>query len=185
MIRPPWLAALADPSRLRAFTSQDWSEALFRWRRGRVLGWIASIVPAELIEPAPAPVRRQFESATCEAGFSRDRAVQSIALLERALRDRGCRAMLLKGAAHVRAGRRAGDGRTMDDLDLLVERDALEQVEAALRDGGWQERGSVVPEERALRLRYSHQLPEWLHRGGAMVIDLHVGVLGPPRRGDP
>src|SRR5690606_26031180 len=106
------------------------AEALYHWRRGRVLGWLAANAP-EVVEAAPGAIQRQFESVTREAGFHRDRAVQSLRLLGTTLAQHNCSAMLLKGAAHLVAGRRNSLGRTMDDLDLLVSREELDQVEAA------------------------------------------------------
>ncbi len=182
-VTEPWLTALSTPASVAAFTAEDWRQALFRWRRARVMELVAAMMPREAIADAPPAVVRQMESAVNEAGFFRDQCRTSLALLDRSLQAAGVRGVAIKGASHVAAGRLPGLGRAMDDIDLLVRPDDLPLVDRALEQGGWRESAELVVGERKLRLRYSHQLLTWSHRGGAMSIDLHVGVIGRASRG--
>jgi hypothetical protein len=83
---------------------------------------------------------------------------------------------LLKGSAFVAADLLAGIGRSIGDLDILVPRDALAQVEAALFGVGW-EWVKEDPYDDAYYRSWMHELPPMIHIERDRMIDVHHTIL--------
>ncbi len=88
----------------------------------------------------------------------------------------GIPVILLKGTAYVAAGIAAGQGRMIGDLDILVPRGALDEVERALLDAGW-EWVKPDPYDDAYYRRWMHELPPMIHRERDRMIDVHHTIL--------
>ena len=95
-----------------------------------------------------------------------------------------CRSILLKGTAYAAAGLAAGQGRSIGDLDMLVPRDGLDAVEAALLAAGWE---WVKPDayDDAYYRRWMHELPPLVHPTRDRMIDVHHTILPPTARPTP
>jgi hypothetical protein len=92
--------------------------------------------------------------------------------------------ILLKGAAYALAGLPAADGRRPGDIDILVPRHRLADVEARLRSAGWDEIAQAPHERRYFRA-WMHELPPLRHRVRGTVLDVHHAVLPPLGRLSP
>lgn len=84
--------------------------------------------------------------------------------------------VLLKGVAFVAGGLDAGRGRNIGDLDILVPRDRLDEVEAALLAAGW-DWVRPDPYDDAYYRRWMHELPPLMHRDRDRMIDVHHTIL--------
>jgi hypothetical protein len=84
--------------------------------------------------------------------------------------------VLLKGAAYVFAGLPAARGRLVTDIDILVPRDALVEVERALVAAGW-EHMKLHPYDQRFYRQWSHELPPLRHHRRGSVIDVHHTIL--------
>jgi len=86
--------------------------------------------------------------------------------------------VLLKGAAYVLADLPPAHGRLFADIDILVDRAALDAAEMALLVGGW-----VSDERDAYNNRYyrqwMHEIPPVRHVKRSTVIDVHHTVTPP------
>src|SRR3546814_19808051 len=81
-----------------------------------------------------------------------------------------------KGTAFAAAGLSAGVGRSIGDLDILVPRDRIDAVEAALLGAGW-EWVKPDPYDDVYYRRWMHELPPLIHRERDRMIDLHHTIL--------
>ena len=97
-------------------------------------------------------------------------------MARRALAPLDVPVVLLKGTAFVAAGLGAGQGRNIGDLDILVPRDRLDEVEAALLAAGW-EWVKPDPYDDAYYRRWMHELPPLIHRDRDRMIDVHHTIL--------
>jgi hypothetical protein len=85
--------------------------------------------------------------------------------------------VLLKGTAYVAAGLKAGEGRHIGDLDILVARHDLPQVEALLLDkGGWEWVKEDAYDDAYYR-DHMHELPPMIHKERDRMIDVHHTIL--------
>src|SRR3546814_5306140 len=81
-----------------------------------------------------------------------------------------------KGTAFAAAGLSAGVGRSIGDLDILVPRDRIDAVEAALLGAGW-EWVKPDPYDDVYYRRWMHELPPLIPRERDRMIDVHHTIL--------
>jgi hypothetical protein len=105
------------------------------------------------------------------AGLSLANDSVTCALLK-GLRERGLRAILLKGASLRRLLYEPSDVRVSADIDVLVEESRLEAVEAALPDLGFRYIGVDVADERRPSAR------AWLQEQTQIPLELHTSITG-------
>src|SRR3546814_8682663 len=82
----------------------------------------------------PAGVARIMEDARASAAQGQIAALWEAEMARRVLAPLDCPVVLLKGTAFAAAGLSAGVGRSIGDLDILVPRDRIDAVEAALHE---------------------------------------------------
>jgi hypothetical protein len=97
-------------------------------------------------------------------------------MARRALAPTGVPVILLKGTAYAAAGLSAGIGRSIGDLDILVPREALPEVERALLAAGWEWVKENSYDDHYYRT-WMHELPPLIHRERDRMIDVHHTIL--------
>jgi hypothetical protein len=169
----PLATALADPVSVLGFSAGDWTSLLSIARAERLDGSLAYRL-ADL--PLPDPVARALEDARAQAAFDRAQALWEVEMARRALMPIGVVPILLKGSAFAFASLPAGVGRLIGDLDILVPRHRLDDVEAALLAAGfiWVKDD---PYSQAYYRRWMHELPPLIHAHRESMIDVHHSIL--------
>lgn len=84
--------------------------------------------------------------------------------------------ILLKGAAYTMAGLPAAAGRIFSDIDILIPKSALIDVESALMAHGWMATHHDSYDQRYYR-EWMHELPPLQHFIRQSVIDVHHAIL--------
>ncbi len=163
--------ALADPQSLVLDT--DWTGLITTARAEQLLGTLAYRLDGL---PLPEDVAMLLADARAAAENGRRAALWEAEMARRVLAPLGCPVVLLKGTAFVAAGLSAGRGRSIGDLDILVPRDALDAVEAALLAAGW-EWVKPDPYDDDYYRRWMHELPPLIHRERDRMIDVHHTIL--------
>ncbi|KKC27363.1 nucleotidyltransferase domain-containing protein [Sphingomonas sp. SRS2] len=169
----PLAVALADPVSVLRFTSDEWTGLLAIARAERLDGSLAYRL-ADL--PLPEPIARALEDARAQAVFGRTQALWEVEMARRALTPIGIEPILLKGSAFAFAGLPAGVGRLVGDLDILVPRDRLDDVEAVLLGTGF-EWVKTDTYDQAYYRRWMHELPPLVHSERGSMIDVHHTIL--------
>jgi hypothetical protein len=162
---------LADPA--AAAEVRDWTAVLAAARAESLAGSLASRLKGQAL---PAKAERLLEDARAAADAGRTQALWEAEMARRALAPLGVRVVLLKGTAYAAAGLDAGTGRSIGDLDILVPRKALPEVERALLAAGWE----WVKEDAYDDLYYRtwmHELPPLIHSTRDRMIDVHHTIL--------
>lgn len=169
---------LADPTRCLRLDPAGWTALLTAARAERLIGSLAHRLDGLDI---PLRVGAVLADARADAAAGRCRALWEAEMARRALNPLGCAVILLKGTAFVAAGLDAGRGRSIGDLDILVPRDRLDAVEAALLTAGW-EWVKPDPYDDDYYRRWMHELPPMIHRDRDAMIDVHHTILPPTAR---
>ncbi|MCC2975499.1 nucleotidyltransferase family protein [Sphingomonas sp. PL-96] len=165
--------ALRDPTMTSELDAAGWTGLITSARAEQILGTLAHRLHGL---PMPATVERILADARAAAEQGRTLALWEAEMASQALLPLGIPVVLLKGTAYVAAGLSAGQGRSIGDLDILVPRDALDAVEAALLAAGWE---WVKPDayDDAYYRRWMHELPPLIHRERDRMIDVHHTIL--------
>jgi hypothetical protein len=96
--------------------------------------------------------------------------------IRRALDGLGLPLILLKGAAYAMAGLPPAPGRIFSDVDILVPKEGIGEVEAALMLGGWATVKQDAYDQRYYR-EWMHELPPMEHVQRGNTIDVHHAIL--------
>jgi hypothetical protein len=162
---------LAD--RTRAPEVTDWTGLLALARAESLIGSLAWRLEGLDL---PAPVEAALEAARRDSAAARVQALWEAEMARRALAPLGVPVLLLKGTAYAGAGLDAGRGRSIGDLDILVPRPALPDVERALLAAGWEWVKDDPYDDQYYR-RWMHELPPLIHRERDRMIDVHHSIL--------
>lgn len=165
--------ALRNPASVTTLDATGWNGLIAAARAERLIGTLAFRLADIVVPPAVQPIltgaRTDAAREARQALWEADRAVQ-------ALRPLDVRVILLKGTAYAAAGLRAGQGRFIGDLDILVPRDRLAAVEQALIAAGWEWVKEDAYDDAYYR-QWMHELPPMIHRTRDRMIDVHHTIL--------
>jgi hypothetical protein len=174
---PVLIEVLRDPAQLRTLDLRGWDLLLRQAASTDMTATLLAIIEDEdMLDEVPAAPREHLEwtrvVATRHARAVRFEVVQ----IERALEGLGLPLILLKGAAYAMAGLAPAAGRMFSDVDILVPKERIGEVEAALMMHGWASTHQDEYDQRYYR-EWMHELPpmEHVHRGNA--IDVHHAIL--------
>jgi Uncharacterised nucleotidyltransferase len=165
--------ALADPSSVLMLNDAMWIELLCTAHAERLAATLAVRVEGLDIPERAASVLRNAQLGA-EAG--RVRALWEVEMCRRALASLDVPVVLLKGSAFLAAGLSAGQGRLVGDLDILVPRDRLDEVETAILTAGWEWLKTDAYDDHYYRT-WMHELPPMIHRDRDAMIDIHHTIL--------
>ncbi len=84
--------------------------------------------------------------------------------------------VLLKGAAYVAQGIPFSVGRMFDDVDLMVSRGVLDDVESRLHEAGWLSEKPDAYDQHYYRA-WAHELPPMRHPRFLLQLDVHHTIL--------
>lgn len=171
------LRVIQQPRAIRQFGSDDWNRLLQEVRDqqlGARLGWL--LEDQGLLDACPDAVRDEFLARRFLPRFTHSRIRLELRKLRRALTNTEAPVLLLKGAAYMALELPLARGRTFADLDVLVPRDRIEVVEAALLAHGWETQALNAYDQRYYR-RWMHEVPPLRHKERGIEIDLHHAIL--------
>jgi hypothetical protein len=167
------IEAVRNPPSVLRLSESAWTDLIAIARAESLLGTLAhrcaGLDLPERVAAALADARRDVETAQRQALWEAEMA-------RRALAPLGVPVILLKGTAYLAAGLPAAEGRSIGDLDILVPRAALPEVEAALLGAGW-EWVKDDPYDQHYYREWMHELPPLIHRERDRMIDVHHTIL--------
>jgi hypothetical protein len=164
---------MRDPGEAEALDAAGWTALIAVARAEQMAGTLAHRVAGLAM---PDSVARILADHRASAEQGRIAALWEAEAARRALTALGAPVVLLKGTAFVAAGLSAGIGRSIGDLDILVPRERIDEVEAALLAAGW-EWVKPDPYDDAYYRRWMHELPPLIHRDRDRMIDVHHTIL--------
>jgi len=170
---------LRDPTSTLACSEDDWDILVRTARLANLLGTLAArIETAGVLDSLPLPVGAHLRSGLALGRHRRQRAIFESTVIARILASTSTPLVLLKGTAYVWQGLPGMDGRLFDDIDLLVSRDRLAEVESRLILAGWGQEKLDPYDERYYRA-WSHELPPMSAAGHLLQLDVHHSILPP------
>lgn len=166
-----------SPGAARHFSLADWDKLIRQGRRAGLLARLRGILAQNgHLDILPSEARLHLEAAATLAEKQQIAVRWEVGKILEALADLAFPVIVLKGSAYVMAGLPSASGRLFNDIDILVPRELLGQVEAALMLGGWHPSGLSAYDNRYYR-RWMHELPPMQHVKRASIIDVHHAIL--------
>jgi hypothetical protein len=169
--------ALGNPQALVDLSLPQWEALVCQARRANLLPRIAvALDDLGLLYEVPAAPRAHLVAARTLAHAQADAVRREVAHIDRALAPTGVPVVLLKGAAYLLADMPAARGRMFSDIDILVPRATLPEVEAKLMLNGWAAIKTTAYDQRYYR-QWMHELPPLRHIRRQTVLDVHHAIL--------
>lgn len=167
------VAALRDPASVGRLDAAQWSALLSVARAEVLLGTLAHRLDGQRL---PTAVAAELAAVRAAAEQAQIHALWEAEMCLRALTPLGIIPILLKGTAYAAARLPNAPGRQIGDLDILVPRDRLDEVEAALLGAGWEWVKDDAYDQSYYR-RWMHELPPMIHGERDRMIDVHHTIL--------
>jgi hypothetical protein len=171
--------ALCDPQGIEV---GDWNALISAARAEQLIGSLAARMEGRAVPPRVAAI---FDAARRDSARQRTQALWEAEMARRALAPLGVPVVLLKGTAFHAAGLAPSEGRSVGDLDILVPRESLGAVEAALLAAGWEHVKAAGGYDDDYYRRWMHELPPLIHRDRDRMIDVHHTILPLTARSNP
>ncbi len=166
--------ALRDPASVQALGGADWTALLTVARAEQLIGTLAHRLADQYLPDSVAAI---LCDARANAEHQRRTALWEADCARRALAGYRGKVVLMKGTAYVAAGLLAGQGRHIGDLDIMVARQDLSEVEALLlTTGGWEWVKEDAYDDAYYR-DHMHELPPMIHKERDRMIDVHHTIL--------
>jgi hypothetical protein len=174
---PLLLQVLRAPGAMVTLGLDQWERLLRQADRADMGATLLALAEEHgLLQDLPAPVREQFSWLGPLVRRHRQGVRWEVAQLERVLAPLGIPLLLLKGAAYALAELPPARGRLFSDIDILVPRERLDEVEAALMLDGWVTSNPDPYDQRYYR-EWMHELPPMQHAKRQTVLDVHHAIL--------
>jgi hypothetical protein len=171
------LGAIAQPESVQLFRGRDWDKVVRQARPADLLARIGGgLVAQGLSGSVPEDPGRHLDSAMKLATRQHTELRHEVREIAHALAPTGVPLVLLKGAAYVMADLPAAVGRMVSDVDILVPRQRLAEVESALMMAGWLSTNRDAYDQRYYRT-WMHELPPLKHMKRGTVLDVHHAIL--------
>jgi len=169
--------SLTDPRSVIDYSMQTWDLLLRQGRRSMLLSRLCHILlQQQLLERLPEQVRQHLLSEYVFFEKLDSTIRWEIRCITRALEPLGCPTILLKGAGYLIAGNTAAGGRVFSDVDILVPKGRINEVESALRGHGWVGTHQNDYDQRYYR-QWMHELPPMIHLKRHSNLDVHHNIL--------
>lgn len=174
---PLLVRVLRSPDMVRELSLDQWDLLL---RQAGVANLLVSLLylldDAGLTDTVPAAPRVHLEWARLAAANHARGVRYEVARIRAALSKLDMPLILLKGGAYAMAGLDAGRGRLFSDIDILVPKPRLNEVEAALMLHGWASTHHDPYDQRYYR-EWMHEIPPMVHLRRGNAIDVHHAIL--------
>jgi hypothetical protein len=164
---------LSEPAYAMRLDARGWTSLLTIAHAERLTASLAWRLEGLKVPPKAAAI---LAEAKASAEVGRTHALWEAEMARRALMPLAIPLILLKGTAFAAAGLDAARGRLIGDLDILVPRERLPEVEAALLGAGW-DWVKPDPYDDAYYRQHMHELPPLIHRERDRMIDVHHTIL--------
>lgn len=177
MANPLLLQILQQPEAITGLRLADWDLLLRQARRSNLLAKLYALLDEKsLLEHIPSQPRAHLEWMHVLSNRHEQAVRWEVEQIQKALLKAKEPVILLKGAAYTMAGLPPARGRLFSDIDILVPKNSLDAVEAALTLHGWVTTHHDEYDQRYYRT-WMHELPPMQHVKRMTVIDVHHGIL--------
>jgi len=166
---------LSTPERIGELSITQWQELLAQADVSQLVGRLSYLVELHNIA-IPESVKWHLSSATKIANKQKQQAIQEFLEVSKSVRKINAKLVLLKGATYIAKKLPCAHGRTFSDIDILVNKSNLEQIEMILKFSGWIKTEIEDYDEKYYRT-WMHEIPPLVHIKRGSVLDVHHNIL--------
>jgi hypothetical protein len=166
-----------QPQFSRELTLSQWQSLLLILRKAQLLARYGLLFQqAEVLDDLPDQVRRHFLNALVLAERQHAQVKYEAEHLVGYLKGKCKFLIFLKGAGYTLSKSPASIGRVFSDIDILVDKASLRQVEQSLAIAGWFPQELDDYDEQYYR-EWAHEIPPVSHGSRGTVLDIHHNIV--------
>lgn len=167
---------LRNPPHIKSMSARQWDFCIRQANHSKLLGRLYAILEHHgLIENVPERPLSQLRSSYIKATSQHRDILFEARSLANTLSEAQIEVVFLKGAAYVINGI-ASEGRTCNDVDILVPITLLPRAEQQLNNNGWAQEDLSIYDASYYR-KWMHELPPMVHLERQTVLDVHHHIL--------
>lgn len=178
---PLLLQVLLDPASALRLSPLQWDLLLRQARRGVLLAKLAALL-SPWLDAVPSGPRHHLHAALMTAQRQSKLAHWEVSRIREALQPLGVEPILLKGTAYLMAGLPASRGRVFGDIDILVPKARIVDIEASLMAHGWAFEEELDAYDERYYREWMHEIPPLTHKDRGSSLDVHHTILPPTAR---
>lgn len=170
-------SVLLDPASSLDLTLAQWDLLVRQGRRANLLARLAcELRNSDFWTRVPAAPRLHLLSAIKMIDQQNVSIRWEVECIRQALARKDIPVVLLKGAAYMALGLPTAVGRSFSDVDILVPKERIGEVESQLMIHGWV--GSHHdPYDQKYYRQWMHEIPPMRHSRRGTTIDVHHSIL--------
>jgi hypothetical protein len=166
-----------QPELALQYSDLQWQSIILVLRHQQLLPRYAKRIQSiGVFEQISTYAHHHFTNGLILAERQRQQIVFEAMKLSPDIRKRSDYAIYLKGAAYVLADHPVGDGRICSDIDILVDKSALQNIEQDLCFEGWFTEEINDYDDKYYR-EWTHEIPPLQHHLRGTVIDVHHNIV--------
>lgn len=173
--RTQLIPTLRDPGLARNCDAAAWSSLIADARKANVLGALAEMLTSTNT-PVHQQAARHLNGARQLSTRQRQSVIWEVHQLQKALGQLDVPILLLKGAAYVVSQDQIAQGRLFGDIDILVPKSHIGDIESQLMLHGWISAKTSAYDQRYYR-QWMHEIPPLAHMRRGTVLDVHHTIL--------
>lgn len=181
MTTPLLLRSLLAPESVLSLDLAEWDLLIRQGRRANLLSRLALVLEQRL-DAIPLAPRRHITGALLIARRQAHMTRWEVLCIRDALAPLGIEPVLLKGAAYLIADLPASHGRLFGDVDILVPKARIGDVETALLAQGWSFSPDLTAYDQRYYREWMHEIPPLGHHQRGTSLDVHHTILPPTAR---
>lgn len=168
---------LCNPDSVKSLDELQWDLLIRQARSAELLALLyIRFQDADLLNSIPEKPLNHLLSEHILANRQHAAARWEILQIHEALEALGVPIILLKGAAYLQGGLPPSPGRFFSDIDILVPKTVIGEVEERLQRWGWLTRHHDEYDQRYYR-KWMHEIPPLQHISRQSTIDVHHSIL--------
>lgn len=168
---------LREPRSAASLNDAEWDLLIRQARRTELISRLCIVLDEqEILQNISENIKKHLVSARIFSDSHYRVAMWESVCIPEVIGEVGVHTIFLKGAAYVIAKLDAGNGRVFSDIDILVPKDAIERVEAALKDEGWLNTKMDAYDQKYYR-KWMHEIPPLRHINRKTVLDVHHAIV--------
>ena len=166
-----------DPEIIKKLTDHEWDILIRQSRKSQVLATLCYILERKaLLQFVPAKPLNHLVSSKIIADKHLNDISWEMNRIQNALSALSIPVVFLKGAAYIAAGSTNSEGRLFHDVDILVPKNKLQDVEKNLINHGWYSTYLNDYDQKYYR-QWMHELPPMKHMRRNTLLDVHHHIV--------
>lgn len=171
---------IKQPKKLGELSTKEWDQLIRFSRYAKVTASLhEQIEKLGVKSHVPQNALNFLEAEQVRSQFMQLQATRELDEIEQSLGTTNYPIILLKGAAYLAGELPPASGRRLSDIDLMVPKKNLSEIENKLLEAGWTTKDDLSDYDQNYYRKWSHEIPPIHHPLRCFEIDIHHN-LSPP-----